>query len=182
MRDLARKRAQLVRQKTTQLLSIKNLLVRNTGRDTPSYTIKTWTENVAALPLLPEQLLALQANWAVMQALEKQIHAVEAELLRQLKPCKAFQLLKTVSGIGDILSMTIYLETGDIQRFDSCGNFAPTPEWLRQNASPTARKKAKETGNVAIVICAGLLWRLRTLLLARMKPSNAFTSVSAQKV
>ena len=43
LRDLARKRAQLVRQRTTQLLSIKNLLARNCGRDTPSNTIKKWT-------------------------------------------------------------------------------------------------------------------------------------------
>lgn len=144
LRDLARKRAQLVRQKTTQLLSIKNLLVRNTGRDTASYTIKTWTaEQVAALPLLPEQLLALQANWAVMQALEQQIQAVENELLRQLKPCKAFQLLKTVSGIGDILSMTIYLETGDIQRFDSCGNFASYARMVTSKRESNGKKKGE---------------------------------------
>ncbi|SNY61135.1 Transposase [Arsukibacterium tuosuense] len=144
LRDLARKRAQLVRQKTTQLLSIKNLLVRNTGRDTPSYTIKTWTpEHVAALPLLPEQLLALQANWAVLQALELQIQTVEAELLRQLKPCKTFQLLKTVSGIGDILSMTIYLETGDISRFNSSGNFASYARMVNSKRESNGKKKGE---------------------------------------
>src|SRR5690606_2622050 len=101
LRDLARKRAQLVRQRTTQLLSIKNVLARNCGRDTPANTIKKWTsEHIADLPLLPEQRLALQANCAVMQTLEQQIDAVETELLRQLKPCKAFQLLKTIAGVG----------------------------------------------------------------------------------
>ncbi len=144
LRDLARKRAQLVRQKTTQLLSIKNLLMRNLGRDTPSYTIKTWTaEQVAALPLLPEQLLALQANWTVMQALAQQIQAVEAELLRQLKPCKDFQLLKTVSGIGDILSMTICLETGDITRFDSCGNFTSYARMVTSKRESNGKKKGE---------------------------------------
>ena len=37
-----------------------------------------------------EQKLAVQANCAVMHALEQQINTVETELLRQLKPCKAF--------------------------------------------------------------------------------------------
>lgn len=144
LRDLARKRAQLVRQRTTQLLSIKNLLARNCGRDTPSATIKQWApEHIAKLPLLPEQKLAVQANCAVMQALEQQINAVETELLRQLKPCKAFQLLKTIAGVGDILSMTIYLETGDISRFNSSGNFASYARMVNSKRESNGKKKGE---------------------------------------
>ena len=144
LRDLARKRAQLVRQRTTQLLSIKNLLARNCGRDTPSATIKQWApEHIAQLPLLPEQKLAVQANCAVMQALEQQINTVETELLRQLKPCKAFQLLKTMAGVGDILSMTIYLETGDISRFNSSGNFASYARMVNSKRESNGKKKGE---------------------------------------
>ena len=144
LRDLARKRAQLVRQRTTQLLSIKNLLARNCGQDTPSPLIKKWTsEELALLPLLPEQRLAVQANWAVMQALEQQINLVEAELMRQLKPCKAFQLLKTMCGVGDILSMTIYLETGDIERFESCGKFASYARMVNSKRESNGKKKGE---------------------------------------
>ena len=144
LRDLARKRAQLVRQRTTQLLSIKNLLARNCGQDTPSATIKQWApEQIAQLPLLPEQKLAVQANCAVMQALEQQINTVETELLRQLKPCKAFQLLKTMAGVGDILSMTIYLETGDINRFNSSGNFASYARMVNSKRESNGKKKGE---------------------------------------
>ena len=135
LRDLARKRAQLVRQRTTQLLSIKNLLARNCGRDTPSATIKQWApEHIAQLPLLPEQKLAVQANCAVMQMLELQINAVETELLRQLK---------TMAGVGDILSMTIYLETGDISRFNSSGNFASYARMVRSSRESNGKKKGE---------------------------------------
>lgn len=144
LRDLARKRAQLVRQRTTQLLSIKNLLARNCGQDTPSATIKQWApEQIAQLPLLPEQKLAVQANCAVMHALEQQINTVETELLRQLKPCKAFQLLKTMAGVGDILSMTIYLETGDINRFNSSGNFASYARMVNSKRESNGKKKGE---------------------------------------
>lgn len=144
LRDLSRKRAQLVRLRTTQLLSIKNLLARNCGQDTPSPLIKKWTsEELARLPLLPEQRLAVEANFAVMQALEQQIHLVEAELMRQLKPCKAFQLLKTMSGVGDILSMTIYLETGDIGRFESCGKFASYARMVNSKRESNGKKKGE---------------------------------------
>lgn len=151
LRDLARKRAQLVRQRTTQLLSIKNLLARNCGQDTPSPLIKKWTsEELTVLPLLPEQRLAVQANWAVMQALEQQINTLETELMRQLKPCKAFQLLKTMCGVGDILSMTIYLETGDIERFESCGKFASYARMVNSKRESNGKKKGegnKKCGN-----------------------------------
>lgn len=144
LRDLARKRAQLVRQRTTQLLSIKNLLARNCGQDTSSAVIKKWTEEqITQLPFLPEQRMAIKANWAVMQALEQQIDVVESELLRQLKPNKEFQLLKTMSGVGDILSMTIYLETGDIGRFDSCGQFASYARMVDSKRESNSKKKGE---------------------------------------
>ena len=144
LRDLARKRAQLVQQRTVQLLSIKNLLARNCAQDLSSNLIKKWTaEHIAQLALLPEQHLAVQANWMVMQSLEQQIQTLEAELKRQLKPCKSFQLLKTISGVGDILSMTIYLETGDIQRFESCGNFASYARMVSSKRESNGKKKGE---------------------------------------
>lgn len=144
LRDLARKRAQLVRHRTTQLLSIKNLLARNCGQDMPSSIIKKWTpEQIAQLPLLSEQRLAVYANWSAMQTFEQQIQTVEAELMRQLKPCKAFQLLKTIIGVGDILSMTIYLETGDISRFKSSGNFASYARMVRSSRESNGKKKGE---------------------------------------
>ena len=87
--------------------------------------------------------MALQANWTVMQALEQQIDVVESELLRQLKPNKEFQLLKTMSGVGDILSMTIYLETGDIKRFDSCGQFASYARMVDSTRESNGKKKGE---------------------------------------
>jgi transposase len=53
VRDLLRKRSQLVRQRTANLLSIRNLLTRNTGQTLSSNRIKQLTE-AEVEQLLPE--------------------------------------------------------------------------------------------------------------------------------
>ena len=70
MRDLLRKRSQLVRQKTANLLSVQNLLTRNTGQAMNGTQIKQLTPTtVGELVPLPEQALALQVTVGVMQYL-----------------------------------------------------------------------------------------------------------------
>jgi transposase len=45
-------------------------------------------------------------------------------VLQQGKLKPEFEQLKTTSGIGNILALTIMLETGDIRRFPKAGNFS----------------------------------------------------------
>ena len=125
VRDLLRKRSQLVRQKTANLLSIQNLVTRNTGTALSGNRIKQLTPDEVT-ELLPnaELALAVQSNLAVMQCLEEQIRQIERSVTRQVKLKPAFQPLLTVSGIGQTLGLTILLETGEIERFASVGHFA----------------------------------------------------------
>jgi transposase len=125
VRDLLRKRSQLVRQRTTQILSMQNLLTRNLGTQTSGNDLKRWHAiDIEALPLLPEQRLALLSNLAVMRCLDEQIKVLEAAILGQARLLPAFHGLLKVSGIGKVLALTIALETGDITRFAGPGNFA----------------------------------------------------------
>ena len=125
VRDLLRKRSQLVRQKTANLLSIQNLVTRNTGTALSGNRIKQLTpDEVAELLPQAELALAVQSNLAVMQCLEDQIRQIERVVTRQVKLKPAFQPLLTVSGIGQTLGLTIMLETGEIGRFASVGHFA----------------------------------------------------------
>ena len=50
--------------------------------------------------------------------------AIEQIVLGRVKLRDEFRLLKTTPGIGDILALTIMLETGEICRFASVGDFA----------------------------------------------------------
>ena len=125
VRDLLRKRSQLVKQRTSNLFSVQNLLARNLGQSLGANAIKRLAyEEVDRL--LPEAHLALavKSNLAIMQALDEQITALEKVIKAGVRPRPEFQPLLTVNGIGEILGLTILLETGAISRFDTVGDYA----------------------------------------------------------
>jgi transposase len=71
VRDLLRKRSQLVRQKTANLLSIENLYTRNTGSSISANRIKKLTsEQVEDLFTLGDVAVAVKANLSVMRCVE----------------------------------------------------------------------------------------------------------------
>jgi len=125
VRDLLRKRSQLVRQRTTNLLSIQNLLTRNTGSSLSARRVKGLdVQQVDELLPNPDLALAVKANLSVMCSADEQVQILEQTVTQRVKLRSQFSFLKTVPGIGEILALTIMLETGDIRRFASVGNFA----------------------------------------------------------
>ena len=125
IRDLMRKRSQLVHQHTGNLQSVQNLLARNRGHSLSANQIKRLS-NEAVDRLLPDTNLALavKSNLAVMRTLDVFIGRLEKTALRKIKLREEFQPLLSVSGIGNILGLTIMLETGEIGRFAKVGNYA----------------------------------------------------------
>ena len=125
VRDLARKRLFLVRQKTSHILSLQSLIARCCGQRVSANEIRKFT--VEDLQQLLEQeyiVLSAQANLQTIVFLKQQIRQLEKAIQKKVKLSKAFQQLMTVPGIGIILAMTIMLEVGDISRFPQVGNFA----------------------------------------------------------
>jgi len=144
VRDLLRKRSQLVRQRTTQILSMQNLVARNLGTQASGNLIKRWqAEDIEAMALLEEQKLALKANLAVMTCLDDQIDQLERSILAKAKLREDYQALKTVSGIGVVLALTIALETGDIGRFEGAGNFASYARTVSSRRESNGKKKGE---------------------------------------
>ena len=142
VRDLLRKRSQLVRQRTAQLLSLQNLLARNLGAAVDGNTLKRWqVTDIAALPLGADQQLALKANWTVMRCLDEQIATLERRILAAGKLRADYRALRTVSGIGEVLALTVALETGDIGRFASAGNFASYARTVDSRRESNGKKK-----------------------------------------
>ena len=142
VRDLLRKRSQLVRQRSAQILSMQNLVARNLGTHASGNDIKRWdNDDIDAMPLLDEQHLALKANLAVMDCMDEQVKALERSILAKAKLRADYQALTTVSGIGKTLALTIALETGDISRFDSAGNFASYARTVNSKRESNGKKK-----------------------------------------
>jgi transposase len=124
-RDLARKRMQLVRYRTAQILSIENILARQTGARMSGEAVKRLTaEQLEELGFTPDVALAVEANRAVSQTLGQQIEALEKRLKERVSLRGEFKLLKTTPGIGEILATTIMLEMGTPERFAKVGNFS----------------------------------------------------------
>ncbi|HXX84852.1 MAG TPA: IS110 family transposase [Casimicrobiaceae bacterium] len=144
VRDLARKRMQLVRYRTAQVLSIENILLRQTGARMKGAAVKRLTaQQVDELGFAPDVALAVEANRAVSQALGQQIEALERRLEERVSLRAEYRLLKSVPGIGEILATTIMLETGCIDRFARVGNFSSYCRCVDTLRESNGRKKGE---------------------------------------
>lgn len=125
VRDLARKRMQLVQQRTIQVVSIETCLAQQTGGRISCNDVKQLTNaQVDGMLLGMAESMAIKANLAVLQALQIQIDGIEKALSQHCRRDPGYNLLKPVSGIGPILAAVILLETGSIDRFADVGNYA----------------------------------------------------------
>ena len=146
VRDLLRKRHQLVELRTTNILSIQNLWIRNTGvRLTSNSTKKLTCEQIEKRFDDPNLVLAIDSNRLVMQALDDQIKRVEETVVKQSKLGPRYRYLLSIHGVGKILALTIMLETGDISRFEKVGNFASYCRCVGSTKLSNGKKKG--TGN-----------------------------------
>jgi transposase len=144
VRDLARKRAQLVRTRTTHVLALETLYARQTGGRLSGGAAKALDiEDVARLGWPEDVTLAAQVNVLAIQAMERGIAIVEKRLHERVKLTPAYAVLKTVPGIGEILSTVIMLETGPIERFTSAGNYASYARCVGSGRYSNNKKKGE---------------------------------------
>lgn len=147
LRDILRKRSHLVRQQTANILSVQNILMRNTG-------VRFNAQRMRALSppdlmrLLPEpaQVLAVRSGLAVLHTLGEQMTTLEKTVSTSLKHTPAYEQLLTVDGIGTILAQTIVLETGDIGRFATVGHYASYCRCVPSTKVSNGKRKGQ--GNV----------------------------------
>ena len=122
LRDMLRRRLQLVGLRSKQLSSIQNQIWRSTGVRVKSSDIK---RKNFTIPYLEGLLLqSAQANLTLFRTIDLQVKQLEKTILGRMDLSPEFEILKTIIGVGDVLGMTIMLETGDINRFASMGNYA----------------------------------------------------------
>ncbi len=142
VRDLLRKRSQLVRQQTANLLSIQSQITRHTGSSMSANRIKRLNvEELEQILTNTDVVLAVKANISVMRCVEAEIAALERVVKKRVKLRPAFGYLKTVDGIGEILALTIMLETGEIKRFADVGNFVSYCRCVRSEKLSNGKRK-----------------------------------------
>jgi len=147
VRDLLRKRAHVVRQHTAHVLSVQNIMARNTGTRFSVKRIQELTKQELTTLLAEEtQVLAVTSSLVVLDCLKQQIKTLEQTVHKRLHHTPSYEQLLTVQGLGTILAQTITLETGAISRFPSVGNSASYCRCV--DSTKISNGKRKGTGNV----------------------------------
>lgn len=147
IRDLLRKRGHLVRLRTSLILSLQNIITRNCGVHLNGNQIKRVKENKVAPILEGQEDLALSGKVSkeTIDFLTRQIKQVENVVQDKVKLKDQYQYLQTIYGVGKILSLTIMLETGPVERFTKVGNYT---SYCRKVPSKwTSNNKTKGKGN-----------------------------------
>ena len=145
VRDLLRKRAQLVRCRTAQLLSIENLVSRNSGKRISPGDVRKLDE--PALRSIcggnEARALSIRSSAVVLRCLDEQIRGLERTVLARAKLKPGFEMLLTVDGIGKILGMTIMYEAGSMERFAKVGQFASYARCVSSGRWSNGKKKGE---------------------------------------
>lgn len=144
VRDLLRKRSQLVRQQVASRLSLRNILERTTARRLSGNELKRLTEGQITKWIDNEHVqLSMAATLAMIEALSEQIERVEQAVLEEARLKKAFQILTSIPGVGPILASTIQYETGDVGRFAQVGHYVSYCRLVRSQRLSNQRRKGQ---------------------------------------
>lgn len=144
VRDLLRRRFQLVRMAVGLMLSMQSTWARHTGQCISGNGIRQLTGPMIerAFPD-PSVRMALLTHLQVWQGIEVQVRQIERWILDAHIARAAMGALRTVPGIGVILSMTIALETGDIARFASVGDYVSYCRLVKSERLSNGKKKGQ---------------------------------------
>jgi transposase len=144
VRDLLRKRMNLVHHRTAQILSFENLVARNLGSKMHVSTINKMNEEDLEDLFEDEHLiLSGKASIATIHFLRSRIIQLEKAIHKAAKLKNEYKLLKTAPGIWTILALTIMLETGPIERFKKVGNYASYCRCVQSNRFSNSKSKGK---------------------------------------
>ena len=125
VRDLLRRRTNLVQERTALMLSFKSLYNRTTGETLPLARLKALTPKEAPkLYAHPANQLIAQIQVEHIEALDRSVARIEGAVLKCARAIPLYERLLTLPGVGKILGMTITMEVGDIRRFASDGDWA----------------------------------------------------------
>ena len=83
------------------------------------------------------------AMLGVVRKQDLTVKALEKSVLKRVKLSEPFDLLLTLPGVGEILGVTILLETGPIERFASAGDYASYCRAVKSRRLSDGKKKGE---------------------------------------
>jgi len=151
VRDLLRYRNSLVRRRAAEYGSLWKMLAQyGIVCPTPDFHRHLTEEQLAEH--LDHPVLRKQGAMTIerIHAYTRQIKEIEDTLLATVKDRPEFNLLQTIPGVGTILALTIYYETGDIGRFAGPKQFSSycrVVPGVAQSGGVSKRGRGSKQGN-----------------------------------
>ena len=144
VRDLMRRRMQLVQTRSAQLACMHTQFTRSTASSPSSDALKRMLpEELATLLEEPNVASGVRANLEVVGTLNREIARLEREIIEQVRLAAQFTPLLSIPGIGRILALAIMLETGAIERFAKVGNFSSYARCVQSKRLSNDKKKGE---------------------------------------
>jgi transposase len=153
-RDLLRRRLFFARKRGELLSHIQNT---NTQYNLPAFEARI--DRQANRETLIEHFeddsvqMSIACNMALLDRYEEVVQELELYLIHKIREDRNdhFYLLRTIPGIGEIMSLTLLYEIHDIARFPRVGDFLSYARLVRGTCESAGKKKAgrgKKIGNV----------------------------------
>jgi len=144
VRDLMRRRMQLVQTRSAQLACMHTQFTRSTASSPSSDALKRMLpEELETLLEEPNVASGVRANLEVVGTLNREIARLEREVIEQVRLAGQFAPLLSIPGIGRILALAIMLETGAIERFVKVGNFSAYARCVESKRLSNDKKKGE---------------------------------------
>jgi len=144
LRDLARKRMQLVNVKSKLIVALKQQLISWKAIDVTADNIERMEAKDLDI-LIEDPYLKLQMSSYLesIKSLHQRIKLIEKAIAPKIKIDPVIQRLMMLKGIGPILSFMIRYETGDIQRFKDFRKYLSYSGLVESKRMSNQKKKGK---------------------------------------
>ena len=100
-------------------------------------------ENLEELLGDSDLVFTAQNNITTIKFLNTKIRNIEKRVLSKIKLKPEFEILTSMTGIGNILGITIMLEVGDIGRFSKAGNYCSYCRCVKTEKISNGKKKGE---------------------------------------
>ena len=153
-RDLLRRRTRLVRYGGELKAHVKNTASQYNLPDLNRLNLRYENNRKQVRDLFNDDMVqaSVDLDLDLVTFFDTELRKIEWKLKKHAQQfnSKAFNLLKTISGVGDILALTILYEVGDISRFDSVQKFASYSRLVKckaESAGKTYGTQGNKIGN-----------------------------------
>lgn len=145
-RDLLRRRMLLVRQRTGLIVSFKSLMARMLGYTLSCDRVKSMKpEDADEFFDREHDRTAARTQLELIGHQVRLIRQLERTVLKEVRDTANYRGVQSLPGVGAILGMTLALETGEIGRFSTAGEFASYCRTVQSRR--LSNQKVKGRGN-----------------------------------